>query len=53
MNKQLSQIKRKICALRIAFGCAVRVFRKVYHNASTFYVSKGDTIIVEYKLEIN
>ena len=47
------RIKRKGLALRVAFGCAIRAFRKVYANVQTMNLHNGDTIKVEYTLEIN
>lgn len=53
MSARLSQIKQKVTALRVAFGCAVRVFLKVYRTSKTFHTMKGDKINVAYTLEIN
>lgn len=52
-NERLRQIKRKGIALRVAFGCAVRVFLKVYNVTSTIKVTTCDKITVAYTLEIN
>lgn len=49
----MSRVKRKGLALRVAFGCAVRAFCKVYANVQTMNLHKGDTIKVAYTLEIN
>lgn len=46
------RIKRKGLALRVAFGCAVRVFLKVYRTSGQFHAMKGDKISVAYTLEI-
>lgn len=53
MNEQLRRVKRKGLALRVACGCAIRAFCKVYANVQTMNLDKGDTITVSYTLEIN
>ena len=39
-------------ALRHSIGCAVSVFRKVYANLRSFNVAPGDSVTINYKLEI-
>jgi hypothetical protein len=46
------QIIRKVTALRVAFGCAVKCFAKVFSIANKIHTMKGDTVTVEYSLEI-
>ena len=53
MNEQLRRVKRKGLALRVAFGCAVRAFCKVYANVRVMNLDKGDTITVSYTVAIN
>lgn len=53
MSVRLRHIGRKVKALRVAFGCAVRCFLKVYRTAEQFHTMKGDKISVAYTLEIN
>lgn len=48
-----SQISRNVTALRVAFGCALRCFVKVYRTSNQFHTMKGDKINVTYTLEIN
>jgi hypothetical protein len=53
LTPRFAPLERKGLALRVAFGCAIRAFRKVYANVQTMNLHKGDTIKVEYTLEIN
>lgn len=51
----LSRVRviRKVIALRVAFGCAIRAFCKVYANVQSFNLQPGDKVGVTYTLEIN
>ena len=53
MNEQLRRIKRKCYALRVAFGCAIRAFRKVYTVVQSCNLQPGDRASATYTLEIN
>lgn len=53
LTETIRRIKRKGYALRVAFGCAVRAFCKVYASVQSFNTQPGDKISVAYTLEIN
>lgn len=55
MTVYLSRVRviRKVTALRVAFGCAIRAFCKVYASVQSFNLQPGDKVSVAYTLEIN
>lgn len=47
-----SRVFRNVIALRVAFGCAIRTFCKVYANVQPLNLRPGDKISVAYTLKI-